>query len=217
MNYSIISNSCVGYGIYKSLNSNISEFLIEYTNPLIASLFLDDEEYVKFCENYDYYISLKLEFKEPKITTNWYRDVNDNRYQNGDRLYAVSHLNDVEIHWIHDYHIDTILKKYQGRLELDKNITNKIFVWCQSEMFNIHTEEKRKELIYRFLNIKYKSIFLTNDFNLQYENDNHICYYVDEWKDKDIHKRDNYYLIPWNNQLFNIEIFKNIILQKKWI
>jgi uncharacterized protein (DUF1919 family) len=62
--YSIISNNCTGCRIFNSLNQ-------EYNNPFIGSLIPNDNEHVKFCNNFKHYINCAPHFGKPKKNGMW--------------------------------------------------------------------------------------------------------------------------------------------------
>lgn len=69
-NYSFITNNCIGSEICKKLNR-------EYDNPFIGSYFQDDDQFLKFCSNFEHYINLKPEFlvayshNQPTYSISW--------------------------------------------------------------------------------------------------------------------------------------------------
>ena len=206
MKFSFVSNSCMSIYLYKYYNPNINQKLIDYTNPFISSLFSDDESWVRLCENYDYYTSLEPRFGEP-INENFFRDCGIRRFHEG---YLAMFLGDVEIQWIHDYNSELLLKKYKGRLELSKNF-ELLFIWCDAEMFNIHTEKERKSLLKRYCEIKYKKIFLTKYSEEEYEDEKTIIKFVPEWEGKSQYDRLKPYFIAWYKQSTTADMFIKII------
>lgn len=212
MNLSIISNSCIGWLVYYVSESTKDPFFIDYKNPFISSLILDDEQYIRLCENYDYYISLEPRFSEP-INDKWKKLTGDKRYKHHQVSsdYPVMFLGDIEIHWIHEIHEDSLMKKFKGRIESGKNC-ERIFLWCEPEIFNIHNDDERRYLVDRFNKINGKTIFLTNrKEDESFNNKNHIVKFIEEWDGKSGQDRNKSFVSNWYIQRETAEIFKNII------
>ena len=66
---SFVSNNCTGYLMF-------NKFKIKYNNPFIGSLFINDNDYIKFCNNINYYINFKPEFKAPSKKSDKYEQTN---------------------------------------------------------------------------------------------------------------------------------------------
>lgn len=210
--FSFISNSCVSLETYKLYYPWINQYFLEYNNPFIGSLFLDDEKYVKFCENYDYYVSIEPIFGEPENKI-WEKDFGSKRYMHPDvdQNYIVMYLGDIEIHWIHETNKDLLLKKYKGRLETSKNY-RKIFLWCDAEVFNYHSDEERKNLVNRFNKIHDKTIFLTKYKNEEFIDDSCIVKFIEIWENRSMYERvEKVYILSWSDHNFISKIFKEII------
>jgi uncharacterized protein (DUF1919 family) len=179
MNYFLISNDCTGGFVYQfELYPDKHSSFIEYNSPFIASVFANNETYVKFCENYDYYISLEPFFDEPIITK---REI----FRRGDgKNHPVMFLGDIEIHWSHDTNKTLLLNKFKGRLELSKNL-EPIFIWSDLAFDGRYTiDEDRNILINRFNSILYKTVFFTKYSNEEYKKENTIVKFIPEWEDK---------------------------------
>ena len=210
--FSFVSNSCVSMFLYKAYEPNINEMFINYTNPFISSWFPNDDDYVRLCENYDYYISIEPRFDKP-INRNWEKDTGNKKHIDPafNPNYLVMFLGDVEIHWIHDIDPSLLLKKFRGRLKNSKEL-KLIFLWSDPEMFNIHSEEERENLIKRFNTIKYKSIFLTKYRKEEYEDNASIIKFMSAWEGKSQYDRiEHNFLIKWYNHPQLVSEFKEII------
>lgn len=88
--FSIISNNCWGGLIYQ-------KFGLRYSSPTIG-LFILDEDYLKFVERLDYYLSLPLNFIEPRNSKNYnllYKE------RNQEITYPVARLGDIEVFFMH--------------------------------------------------------------------------------------------------------------------
>lgn len=130
-----ITNDCLAFFIYKKLNTN-------NLSPLIASLFESDEQYVKFCENFNEYIKMTPVFGEPKMK------VKDLGRKNPPCMF----LGDIEIHWVHEKNKEDVLEKWNRRI---KRIESPKFYWSDDQMFNGYSEELKQ----RFMRIP-NSVFI---------------------------------------------------------
>lgn len=109
--FSIISNNCWGGLVYQY-------FGLQYTSPTVG-LFFMDEDYIKFIENLDYYLSLSLKFIS----------INDSRYKEQLQLestakdgYPIALLDDIEVHFLHYHSIQEAEQKWNKRLKrLNRN------------------------------------------------------------------------------------------------
>jgi uncharacterized protein (DUF1919 family) len=146
--YSFITNNCLGSTIYSKLNK-------QYDNPFMGSYFQDDKQYLKFCKNFVYYISLKPVFSSPKLP------IDTNNPEVPADSFPVMFLDDIEIHWIHERDYNECLNKYNRRLH---RLKNKIpfFIWGDSLLHRYHLDCERIELINEFNTIK-NSIYFNKD------------------------------------------------------
>ena len=132
-NFVIISNNCWGAEIYNSVNR-------KYNTPFVG-LFVYGPCYIKLLENFEFYMSQELKFRENSI----YQIIKPN--------YPVGYLIDIEIHFLHyDSEIDAKEKWYRRikRMNqvLDKN--NYYFKMCDRDRTD-------KEIIDRFHNLPFKN------------------------------------------------------------
>ena len=90
--FSILSNKCWGGLIYQ-------KFGLRYTSPTIG-LFILDDDYLKFVERLDYYLSQPLCFINPHMSAHY-----DYLYKEHHKeiTYPVARLGDIEIFFMH-YH-----------------------------------------------------------------------------------------------------------------
>lgn len=160
-NYSFITNNCLGSSIYQRLKR-------EYDNPFMGSYFQDDDQYLKFCLNFEYYINLEPTFSSPKLP------IDTKNSECPPDSFPVMFLEDIEIHWIHETDKDVCLDKYKRRIDRMKN-KFPFFIWGDSLLHRPHTEKHRENLIIDFMKIK-NSIYF-NKYN------------INEWKDKSFEDR----------------------------
>ncbi|MBO1927649.1 DUF1919 domain-containing protein [Thiomicrorhabdus sp. 6S2-11] len=118
INFIIISNNCWGFSLYKTLKR-------EYNTPFIG-LYLYPDCYLKYLENFDYYSSKPISFKE------------NSKYFSEEVSYPIGCIdNDIEIHFLHYDSKEDAYDKWNRRLARMKNdIRNKtpIFLkFCDSE------------------------------------------------------------------------------------
>lgn len=213
--FSLVSNTCTGWQVYRDLNPGKNDFLIEFTSPFIGSLILEDEDFVRLSESYDYFMSLTPEFVTPSPRS-WMRDTGDCRYRAGEiRDYVVMSIGGIEIHWIHEPVDRTrqLMIKYNGRLELSRGL-RKIFLWSASEILNRHSDSERANLLKRFMSIENRSVFLTEREDEVFEDENHITVFIPEWKGCRQTDRDRFNALVWNHQQRSGALFKSVIERK---
>ena len=74
-NFTIISNNCIAGVLYKDLNK-------KFNSPTI-NLYFSHNDYIKYCQNLNYYINKELE------------------EQKSNYLYPVGKLGDISVHFMH--------------------------------------------------------------------------------------------------------------------
>jgi len=231
--YSLISNSCLGWEVYQQLNS-------QFNSPLIGNLILNDEKYVRMCEHIESYLDAEMLFGDIRPNKNFWNIAGSNRAVNNNikppHNYPVSHHLDIDIHWIHDrkrvleiknnhtfiFHesneselvtIEEIKNAWNRRVKRCKG-TKKICLWSASEMYNLHGNWKRNNLIERFKNLPHPSIFLTERKEEEYEDDLHIIKYIPEWEHNSQLEIHNSGGLTWNSKFLPASYIKDILVQK---
>ena len=206
MKFSYISNNCLAQVLYFAESR-------EYDSPFIGSIFLNDYQYVKLCKNYDYYISLTPIFGEPKNDSVWSKQNNGSWYKHPEITpgYPVMFLDDIEIHWIHEHEVSTLLEKYYRRIARYKyhNI-RPIFMLSISDLCNNHTEEEYLTLVTEFTSIK-NSIYLT-----KYSKDlciNSNIFLIKDWINTS-NKRNSSHIYEFHSICNREKYFKEIIRNK---
>jgi uncharacterized protein (DUF1919 family) len=197
-NTNIVSNSCVGSGVYKEIH-------VEYFTPLVGSLFMDDYMYLKFLENYDYYCNLpvKTEMIKKNVHFSKHNSISDN--------YVLMKLNQIEIHWIHEDSEDVVLEKWNRRLKKSLN-KKKVYVWSSPELKKCYSKEERQEIIKRFCNLNEFTIFLTEIKEEETVTNNYIIKYVSEWEGKlQKDRTSNGDATIWNDQPLTTRILVDLI------
>ncbi len=143
-----VCNMCHSVGMYDEENR-------EYNYPIMGALFLNDAEYVRFCERLDTYLDMVPEFRDPKPDSDYAQQIGTPWYRVPDHLpehYPVMHLGDVEIHWIHETSVDEVRTKYMRRLERFRHERpTPVFMWDSASMMNTHTPDAYTELVRRYL------------------------------------------------------------------
>lgn len=102
--FTIISNNCWGGLIYQY-------FGLPYASPTVG-LFIMDDDYIKFIENLDYYLSQPLMFishSESKYQERLQRETT------AKECYPIALLDDVEIHFLHYKSTEDAQKKWEYR------------------------------------------------------------------------------------------------------
>ena len=152
----LILNGCAAGNYYKEIG-------VIYPHPLMFSLFLDDYEYIKLCNNLYYYMNVNPIFIN---LPNYLRHIN--------KPYPNMKLEDIVIHWIHASSESYVLDKWNRRVKRFKNNNcDPIFIICPMNKY-----ENNKELnnmIKEFLNIK-NSYLILNDVS-NYNNHERIIQY----------------------------------------
>lgn len=108
--FTIISNNCWGGLVYQY-------FGLPYTTPTIG-LFMMDDDYIKFLQNLDYYLSQSLVFI-PHSESKYQERLN--RETTAKDSYPIALLDDVEVHFLHYKSSEEAERKWEYR----KNRINK--------------------------------------------------------------------------------------------
>jgi len=200
LDFSIISPTCAGVALYKRFNSGVDEHFIDFTNPLISTLFLSDEQFIKFCENYDYYIGLTPIFgkgTDGKIQERL-RDTGKGYYGGGQ--YVLIMLDDIEIHCIHEPlgSEALVLRKWKGRIKNGEGL-RRFFIMAESDFLTLHGEDERRSLVDRFLRLPGYSIFLTQRAAEEGGGNDYFCKFMPKWEGRSQFERDNIFALKWNN------------------
>lgn len=200
-NINIVSNSCVSSGVYIDTHT-------EYSTPFVGSLFMDDYMYLKFLENYDYYINLPVKIE--KINKRVYFS----KHEHISNEYILMRLNEIEIHWIHENSEDVVLEKWNRRLIKSLN-KRRIYAWASPELKKYYSKEERQDIIKRFCDLTEFTIFLTEIKEEEMVTDNYIIKYVSEWEGQSQEDRTpNGDAAIWNNQLLTTKILIDLILNQ---
>jgi uncharacterized protein (DUF1919 family) len=197
-NTNIVSNSCVGSGVYKEVH-------LEYFTPLVGTLFMDDYMYLKFLEYYDFYCNLpaKTEMISKNVHFSKHDSISDN--------YVLMKLNEIEIHWIHENSEDVVLEKWNRRLKKSLN-KKKVYVWASPELKKLYSKEEREDIIKRFCNLNEFTIFLTEIKEEEMVTNNSIIKYVSQWEGKSqTNRTPNGDATIWNDQPLTTRILVDLI------
>lgn len=141
--FSIISNNCWG-GLISQ------HYGLPYMSPT-CGLGIRGKDYIKFCSNIKYYLSLKLEFI----------DLKDSKYRfqyNGFRPFPVARLDDIEIYFTHYHSEEEAAEKWYRRAKRI-NWNNVIFKLSHRESF---TEDDIRE--FAELDLPNKLIFAEKEY-----------------------------------------------------
>ena len=174
----LISTSCLSSWIY---------FDSIFNTPLAWSLFLDDYSFLKFCENYDYYVNLVPKLRLADKNEYFSNQLPPNHPQ---IPYVVLELDDIIIHWIHTDNIDETLDNWKRRLERSKDC-EKIFIHITPEFKKIYTENERKNIINRFRNLNGFKILLTEKKDEEVDNETCVIKCFEGWVGKSQEERTN--------------------------
>ena len=180
----MISNTCSCMNLYKDR---------QYDHPFIGSLFVNDRQYIEFCRKFEYYISQKPTFGEPTFGSDWAISNGGVWYKHPSihPPYPVMYLDDIEIHWIHEKNIDTLLQKYYRRLKrLSHSPT---FILSCSELLN-KSDADSIDIIRKFIDLP-NSIYISRNDLIQSEN---VIQYR-QWNDT-TDERDESHILIFNDQ-----------------
>ncbi|MDB4452986.1 DUF1919 domain-containing protein [bacterium] len=104
-NDTFLGNSCVSGWVYYYMKR-------KYNNPFIWHLILDDDDFIKVCKNFNYYMSQQPIFVD--------EDLKNGRYLNHhsiSKTYPIMRLDDVNFHFIHHKDKKTVLDNFNKRVE----------------------------------------------------------------------------------------------------
>ncbi len=144
--FSIFSMNCIGGLLYHDLE-------MQFTSPFV-NLYLDSEDFIKFCEDPKKYLALDFE------------ECND--YPNKD--YPVGRLGDIIVNFVHYKTLEEGVQKWKSRAQRI-NWDNIVIVATNRGGYN-------KELEERFNKLPYKKVLFTN---VKDSNPNH--YYISGYDD----------------------------------
>jgi uncharacterized protein (DUF1919 family) len=185
-----ISNTC----------SNIKMYSYPYNHPFIGSLFVNDEQYVRFCKNFNQYILKTPVFAEPDKDSVWAKQSGDVWYKHPsiEIPYVVMYLGNIEIHWVHEHDEEALLQKYKRRLQrYYDSEPSLIFLLSCSELLNDHSDDT---LVKDFLSIP-TSYYITKTPSREIFHEPWAC--LDN-------KRNDYHVYEFNNQDTIVDVFKGV-------
>jgi len=163
-NFYLITNNCQSVGFYNLLN-------IPYESPFIGHYIQDDLQYLKFCKNYEYYITQIPIFDKSIFPFYQLEDITRDTY-------PTMYLDDIEINWIHENNENECLSKYNRRLLRTKN-KMPFFIWGDSLLHQYHTLEEYNNIVNEFMKIP-NSLYITKDKHFYWQN----CNFIDRRWDK---------------------------------
>lgn len=102
--FTIISNNCWGGLVYQY-------FGLPYNSPTVG-LFIMDDDYIKFLENFDYYISQSLIFI-PFEASRYHNYLT--RESTAKAYYPIAQLGNIEIHFLHYHSEEEACIKWERR------------------------------------------------------------------------------------------------------
>lgn len=134
--FTLIAQNCIGGVIYADLG-------LEFKTPTI-NMFIEDENFVKLCENFAYYMSL-----EPEPLTDHYVDPIDNKI-----VYPKIKIGDIEVCCLHYKNCEESMKAWNRRSSR-VNLDN---IYVIANTWNLHD---RTDLIERLVKLQYKTIIFS--------------------------------------------------------
>ena len=154
----------------------------EYQHPFIGCLFVNDIQFIKFCKNFKKYITMEPNIiNKPVKDSVWFKQRGNNgwyyppNWTSNSNNYIICLLDDIEIHFIHEYNKKEFLEKYKRRQSRCKETPTFILsTWC---LLNNHSLEEYDSIIKEFTNIdnsiyiskytqdcKYNNTFIVKDW-----------------------------------------------------
>lgn len=184
MSFTFFNNTCLGSLLYKNIIKK------PHNNPFVGSLFVNDTQFVKFCLNLKYYMSLRPVFSLPKTDSVWAKE-NGSPWYNHPEIaipYPVMFLGDIEIHWIHENDTNALLLKYYRRMNRYKE-ENPIpfFILSNSQLLNDHEDGEYNKMIESFISLQ-TALYLSKYEKDRAKNDTRIGI-VKEWLDAPLKRR----------------------------
>ncbi len=132
--FSIICNNCLAGGIYHKLG-------LPYTSPTVG-LFFYLGDYIRFLENFNYYINQPLTFKSTSV----YSQANELRKTAN---YPLGDLGDnIEIHFLHNKDEAEAAEKWERRKKR-LNYDNLFFIYSDHGDFHEEYLERYKKLPFK--------------------------------------------------------------------
>ena len=141
MENTFFGNTCVSGWVYYYMKK-------KYNNPFIWHLILDDEDFIKVCKNFNYYIKQK-----PTFVT---EDLKNGRYLNHhsiSKTYPIMRLGDVNFHFIHHKDNKIVMDNFIKRVDRIRDSKIIPVAW--------DSEIKNKDMLIEFKNIP-NSILASN-------------------------------------------------------
>lgn len=131
---SIISMNCTGGVISHNLG-------LRFLSPTV-NLYMNAEDFIKFCENLRYYLSIEkmIECNDKSII--------------GDRRYPIAYLDDLKLFLVHYDSIEEAQKKWNER--------KKRINWDNIAILNTDREGMTDELRNRFEKLPYRKVMFVN-------------------------------------------------------
>ncbi|MFR5057629.1 DUF1919 domain-containing protein [Faecalimonas umbilicata] len=150
---SIISTNCIGGVLSHDLG-------LQFKSPTV-NLFFRAEDFIKFCENLEYYMSIDrfVECYDEKIIE--------------DRTYPVAYLGDLTLYLVHYSSVEEAEKKWNER----KQRIN----WENIAIFNTDREGMTEELRDRFEKLPYRKVMFVNKPDKKHAS----CYYLQGFENED--------------------------------
>jgi hypothetical protein len=203
----ILSNTCIGASVFTNVISK------EYNNPFIGTLIPNDLDFIKLCNNIQYYIKCYPILSMPRSDTLFAKQNLGKWYKHSAIKipYPVILLDDIEIHCIHEEDnqicIDKFIRRFERMKEtiLSNSESKVIGILSFSELINNHSNIQ--EII---------DIYLSNTDNIfagpskykRIENNNYII--INTFNNVSL-TRNSSHIYNFNDQTFLTTIFSNHI------
>jgi len=199
-----ITNNCGCLSFYFTLK-------MEYNQPFIGCLFVNDLQFIKLCKNFDRYMTIEPLFGIPNPSSTWATQAGNGGWYSHQEIkipYPVMYLEDIEIHWIHEINPETLSEKYNRRRQ--RYLTLKptpVFMWCDADLMNDHPKDIFENLVNDFSFIK-NSIYITGSKTIP---KNERIVYTPIWENGP-QGRDSSHIPLIHKVGDRVELYKQIIL-----
>jgi hypothetical protein len=196
---------------------NESKNIKPYNNPFIGSLIPNDLEYIKLINNLEYYINCEPKLSGPR-NNSIFAIQNKFEYYKHPSIrtpHPIIYLDDIEIHYIHEYDNNICLDKFIRRMNRLKDILlNKnykiIITLSFSELINDHSNINDVINCYFKPNLSKLNIEKYFLGPPKYNNNNINYINVLEWENISL-CRNSSHVYNFNNQPFSQSLFINNI------
>jgi mannosyltransferase OCH1-like enzyme/uncharacterized protein (DUF1919 family) len=203
MTFAYITNNCGNLSFYFDEER-------EYDHPFIGSLFINDSQFLRLCQNFEHYLKVVPQFGLPSEKSVWFNQNCGGWYKHEEITppYPVMYLDDLEIHWIHETNEEELLSKFTRRTQrYFEHKPTPVFLWSDADLMNDHSKKDLFDMVNTFVQIPY-SIYLSKYKELVHKNER--VFLMREWVGKD-NKRNESHVPLIHTVGDRVSEYKNIL------